>query len=320
MKSLQLLTVFLLFFILMPPIFPANSESLDNPIARIEFAYSNDEISNEERLMNFAYSLFAPEKLDAKFHNQDDLPLKCGTGILIEILKHWNQLSRQNQLFVESYLARPEMQHHYFTPEGHFKIHYNTSGDNVVSHPNIDSDPKDGYPDYVNRIGMYMEKAWNLLINQLGYDPPPNDNDRGGDNCYDVYLKSYTGAWGVCFFDGPSNQYPGRNDYVSYIYIDPSYSGTMQDPEVIARSVCVHEFFHAIQLTYDAYEEAWFMEVSSTWIEDVAYDDDNQHYYWLRKFFQEPHVSLTKFDGSHEYASCIWGIFLHEKYGIDMYK
>ena len=33
-----------------------------------------------------------------------------------------------------------------------------------------------------------------------------------------------------------------------------------------------HQFFHAIQFGYDAYEDAWFMEGTAAWIEDEVYD------------------------------------------------
>jgi hypothetical protein len=42
-----------------------------------------------------------------------------------------------------------------------------------------------------------------------------------------------------------------------------------------------HEFFHAVQFAYDAFEDAWFMEGTAVWMEDEVYDDVNDNYQYF---------------------------------------
>jgi hypothetical protein len=94
-----------------------------------------------------------------------------------------------------------------------------------------------------------------------------------------------------------------------------------------ARVTAAHEFFHAIQFGYDFYDafvdgtwNPYWMEISSTWMEDMAYDYVNDYLNYLPFFFGSPWVSLESSDGLHPYGSCIWAFFLQEKFGIDIMK
>ena len=51
-------------------------------------------------------------------------------------------------------------------------------------------------------------------------------------------------------------------------------------PDEALRVTAAHEFFHAVQFGYDAYEDGWFMEGTAVWMEDEVYDgiDDNHQY------------------------------------------
>ena len=42
-----------------------------------------------------------------------------------------------------------------------------------------------------------------------------------------------------------------------------------------------HEFFHAVQFAYDAFEDAWFMEGTASWMEDEVYTDVNDNLQYL---------------------------------------
>jgi hypothetical protein len=96
-----------------------------------------------------------------------------------------------------------------------------------------------------------------------------------------------------------------------------------------ARVTAAHEFFHAIQFAYDVFEyqgyddsnpgndKPWWMEASAVWMEDVVYDDVNDYVGYLTYFYKLPWISLTSFVSGgdfHPYASCVWPIFLCEKY------
>jgi hypothetical protein len=77
-----------------------------------------------------------------------------------------------------------------------------------------------------------------------------------------------------------------------------------------------HEFFHAIEFAYDVYEEIWYMETSSTWMEDVVYDLVNDCYNYLPSFFDNPEESMQS-TSMHMYANYIWNSYLSESFGLD---
>ena len=81
------------------------------------------------------------------------------------------------------FLQRPILSHSILSSGGHFKIHYNTTGTHAVAPTDADAN---GVPDYVDEAARVFEAAWDLEINQLGYNPPLSD----GDGVYDIYIKN----------------------------------------------------------------------------------------------------------------------------------
>jgi hypothetical protein len=78
----------------------------------------------------------------------------------------------------------------------------------------------------------------------------------------------------------------------------------------------VHEFFHAVQFAYDAYEDGWIMEASSTWIEDELYDAVNDNLFYLRYGpLRKPLVPVDKNVSPGWYGAWIFIRFLSEYVG-----
>ncbi len=152
----------------------------------------------------------------------------------------------------------------------------------------------------------------------MGYTPPPFDGTVGGGaNQYDVYLHKYSGAYGVTFSDGSVTSYgtPPRTAYKSYIFVDPTYDGFgYADRLEPLKVTAAHEYFHAIQFAYSISAGGWFMEISSTWMEDILYDDINDYRLYLPHFFNYPQYGLDKENGAHEYAACIFGHYISENF------
>ncbi|MCP4632756.1 MAG: T9SS type A sorting domain-containing protein [candidate division Zixibacteria bacterium] len=243
--------------------------------------------------------------------------IKSGTGPLLQSLQEYRYT---NEPFpIGLLLTRVGKQVTYDTPEGHFRIHFDTIGGHAVYEPDIDVDPADGYPDYVNRCAEYFEESW-MLFDTLGYTMPPYDGQNGGGtDLYDVYMHHYAGAYGVTFPEDRSNQYPDRsNSYTSYIYVDPNYNGFgYPDRTLPLKVTVVHEFYHAVQFSYNLWADIWFMENSSTWSEDVLYDDVNDNYAYLSYFFNVPHYAHSTENGAHEYGMFVWPQYIFQNYGID---
>lgn len=298
-------------------------ESGLTPLERIEGLYQRGEIGKLQYLTYKRDLLIDPYSLPPSILGEDFRPLKCGTGIVLEILESLDEIPEQLRADLLKLLTRPDKQKYFDTPGDHFRIHYDTSGVHAVYHPYEDEDPPDGHPDYVNRCGEYFDRAWAFQVDTLGYDAPPYDSAAGGgENLYDVYLHGYYGAYGVTFGESPSNQYPNRPGcYTSYIYCDPTYDGFgYPDPLLPLQVTSAHEFFHAVQFAYNISTDGWWMENGSTWMEDVMWDEVNDNYLYLPWFFQFPHRSLLTENGAHEYGQFVWAQFLYQRWGHDLIR
>ncbi len=151
---------------------------------------------------------------------------------------------------------------------------------------------------------------------------PPSDGAVGGDSRYDIYFEDM-GYYGYTAAEsyGPNPW----NDATSYIVLHRNFIGfpPNTDPDGdqagAAKVTVAHEFFHAVQFAYDVGEDGWWMEVSSTWMEDVVYDTVNDNYNYLPDFFSSPQTALT--DGSyHCYASFIWDKYLQERFDTSVVR
>jgi hypothetical protein len=216
-------------------------------------------------------------------------------------------------------LGRPDTQEDWITPDGRFHIHYDKVGEYAVYHPDEDGDPADGIPDYVNRTADYLALAYDSLVISIGFDPPPFDGFRGGYSLYDIYL---TGNPGLTTPESPSNQYPGRPAYSSFIQLGhdlryPSRYG--EDPLPFLKASVAHEFFHAIEFAYRAYSSSehtyWWFESCANWAEERVFDDLNDVYYSLAGYLSRPYLSLYDTPGSFIYGAWLWPEYLDERFG-----
>lgn len=271
---------------------------------------------------HLALTLLAnPESLPPRY--QIDRPMKSATAMILDIMTDKDRIDPNLLSQYSLILTRVTKQDYYDTPEGHFRIHYDTTGTHAVYQAGIDIDPADGVPDYVNRTGEYFERAWRFDADTLGYDYPPYDGTNGGgSNLYDVYMHHYSGAYGVTFPEDYSTMRPNRNnDMTSYIYVDPNYNGFgYADRTLPMKVTSAHEFFHAVQFAYNANAGGWFMENCSVWMEEKMWDEVNDCYYYMSSFFNNTHNTLWTYNGSFEYGAFVWPTYIDERYGQDLIR
>jgi hypothetical protein len=227
----------------------------------------------------------------------------------------------------------PDSEYTFDSPGGYFKIHFAKTGTNAVYQPTVDNNGN-GVPDYVDTCAAVLDHIWAKEVDSLGYTPPPSDGSypsgwpNGGDGLYDIYMfnlgSSYLGA------TYPETTYAPAPEWVwtSFIEMDNDYTNypAYHSRYDWLRVTAAHEFFHAIQMGYDAYENEvisetvvhpYWMEMSATWMENEVYDYINDYIYYLPAFFNRPWISLRNFDGLHPYASVVWPMYLWERFGKD---
>ncbi len=286
-------------------------------IELIEEAYQNGEIDYQTSLIYKVRTIRHPEMIPSKYRVKVEEIQKDATPILLEVLRSWTELSPETRNVLKTLLARPSRAFSYDSPEGHFKIHYDTSGTDKV--PTTDANTN-GIPDYVENLALYADSSYRTMITYLGYRIPPSDGSEGGDSKYDIYTEDMPN-YGYTMPELPGPQ--PWNDYTSYISVNSDFLGLPpnDDPEGNQKGAMkvtvAHEYFHAVQFAYDVFEEAWFMEVSSTWMEDVAFDPVNDNYNYLSYFFNYPEISLQA-ETMHMYSSFIWNVYLSANFGNDL--
>lgn len=271
----------------------------------------------------------------------------CATPILVELFANFENLSPQTQKTLSAFLRqRPDSfwtdPRTYDSEAGYFKIHYVVSGKDSVFESGVDILPADGHPDYVNRCAEILDYVWEYEIDTLGYNQPPPDgwhSPNGGDGRYDVYLTHMEPGYLGVTYPEEWYIYPRAISYVVLrsdysIYTEPPYD--LYDDQYDGMKVtAAHEFFHAIQLGYDAKEyggsspaKPYWMEMTAVWMEDVVYDEINDYLGYLPYFFHYPWLSLKTFSSEpsdrpkyfHAYASCVWPIYLSEKFGSEIIR
>ncbi len=262
--------------------------------------YSKGDISIDTYVENLVYVVKAPERLSSEYRS---LPVgRCGTLPLVEAYNHMDEVSEETEERLRPLMSRPwGLSQTYDTD--HFKFHYTTTGGDATT------------TSFVSQMASAFENSWDHLV-AMGFDTPPSDGSGGGDSRYDVYIRNLSpGILGYC---EPEANVPSTpwNDATSFINMRNSYSGYGSPATQLMQSTAVHELFHGFQMGYDASESPWFMEVSSVWIEDDMYPSYNDEHSFLSVFFNNPEVTITTYNGSHEYGSYLLATYLESEFGV----
>ena len=226
----------------------------------------------------------------------------------IAALHEASRTDAKARAYLNSIEARPSLSESYVTPDNRFRIHYTTIGVHAVD---LTSTIVSGIPDYVYEAGQAAQKSYALLVDTLGMRGHVADGGVDGPE-YDFYILNLNNVYGETIpeFSGSSGP--------SYIRIDNDYDDTIFFSKGLAglRVTVAHEYFHAVQLNYlrsFRNENLFFFETSSTWFEDLAYDNINDYYQYLPRWFENTAFSLTTKDNFHEYGSSIWLHYLTEQ-------
>ena len=266
------------------------------------------------------------------------------TMALRDLVGRYEGLDRRERRVADTYLARPTDSSdgdaftiEYDSPEAapactsDLCVHYvDSPGDDDA--PSLDdsrgadgSDGANAVPDYVDEVLRELTTVHDTYL-AAGYRAPLPDDTLGGDERFDVYLADIAsrGAYGYCASDQPT---PGGDrgreagdDRWAYCVLDNDYAEFAGSPLENLRVTAAHEYFHAVQFAYDAFEDQWFLEATATWAEDEVFDGIDDNVQFLRRSpITAPFVPLDSFitsgvyDGFH-YGTWSFFRFLTEKY------
>ena len=280
------------------------------------------------------------EALSQMEFSEDMLPLKCGTPTVAAFAMGFDQFDKEliSRHSLTLFDRPTETDETYDSPSGFFKVHFTRTGSHAVYQPDSTTG---GIPDYVLSVAQICDSVYTIIISTLGYPLPPSDGGyaQGVDSLYDIYITNLGGAvFGLTYPDSLQFDSVGSLRGTSFIEIDNDYQESSfltynSRPLDAVRITMAHEYFHAVQFGIDFTEmenwtSAWsqrryWFEMSASWMEEVIYDSINDYYSYLSFFFNKPRESIQQFNGPadfHPYGSCVYPIFLTEKYGADIIK
>ena len=185
----------------------------------------------------------------------------------------------------------------------HFRFHYAIEGYDAVL--NVD---------YILQMANVFENVYLFYIDTLGFSPPIKD-PISDDDLYEVFIENLPSYFfGITYTKNSSVASPSC---VSYIKMRNNYIGSQFSDKTELENIqvtAVHEFFHAIQFSYNCYEKFWFMEATAVWSEDELYDNVNDHYRYISSWFSNTDKPLNQ-EGNHMYGSFIFFQYIDEHFG-----
>ncbi|GAB3862403.1 hypothetical protein GCM10028801_27880 [Nocardioides maradonensis] len=210
-------------------------------------------------------------------------------------------------------------------------VHYDLASGDPGGHNDTTNgvDPADAdtntTPDYVDSVLATMEHVWTTYA-AAGYRMPLGDlssPDNGGDARTDIYLGELSrySLYGFCTSDDPAlnTEFAGSAYCVldnNYAHAEYPFHTPLENLEVTA----AHEFFHAVQFSYNFFQDHWIMEATATWAEDELYTDINDNVQYLAMSpITRPDLPLDygterrTVTGLHWYGTWIFFRFLTER-------
>lgn len=225
------------------------------------------------------------------------------------------------------------MPHSIISSNGHFRVHYHTTGSDAVAALDANGN---SVPDYIDSVAFYMEYAWEVEINEYHYDPPPVDNRNAGMGDVDEKVDVY-----VC--DLPKNLYggacPETNNIVdgtrvaSYLVLDNDYSPADYPTPGIAgvRVTTAHEFHHVIQFGYRAAfpplsntAQLSIYEATAVWFEQQVHPEIPDYLNYVRPFLTAPQNYAFSTNSTDDvitgYAHELYMEYLSKRFGRDIIR
>ncbi len=176
---------------------------------------------------------------------------------------------------------------------------------------------------YADNAANYAEYAYQRICMEMGWQIPPNDDNRGGDNKYDIYLVNES-------YIPKSNGLTQPEIIGNWTYEwSPSFiliRNTIETENQL-KMVIAHEFNHASQLAYscrDGSTDTWFLENTAVWVAEIVYNYSYKYYehYFYTATSNGPdpldhpefgiHTSWGDGIGEYNYAGFLWPKFLAE--------
>jgi hypothetical protein len=287
-----------------------------------------------------ALAIFRPDLADPSYRLHGKVDPRGATVVLRDLAATYRQLSPSDRGLAEAILDRPtdsgtdpntglpgytapksDFRHKCFT---HFCIHWVRSTRDAPSLR--DRSPKNHIPDWIDKVKSVMNVVWTKEVETFNYGAPKGDGNSGShhggnpNSRIDIFIQDVGrfGLYGLCSTDDPRIQV--QNDVSAYCIFDDGFS-KKQFPGIhgvnALKVTAAHEFNHAIQFNYDAFEDIWFLEATATNMEADVYPTIHDNYQYfpaspLSKTRPSKPIDRWEQSGLNQYGSWIFFRFLAE--------
>jgi hypothetical protein len=295
-------------------------------------ALESRQLSEAEYALERARSLFQLRGVRSKFGHVARPPGRDATLVLRDLAVRLRFLSGAERAQAERILARPDdgdvpIGNGWTAPRGSQQTQCDP---NVCVHwVDRAGDPDRATTAFKDDVRTTMAEVWSQEITTIGYREPLDDSasaNHGPDGRLDVYLEDLgtAGVFGYCASDDPNLANRTIFAISAYCVLDNDYSalqyGTSQQPVEFLQVTAAHEFNHASQFAYDAFEDLWLMEGTAANMEETVFPHVNDNITFLQSSqLRHPAVPLDRSGFSDtEYGAWIFWRYLEEKvYGND---
>jgi len=303
--------------------------------ASAEGEHGRAALPRPEVALERALAIFRPHLADPAHRRQGKLDPRGATVVLRDLAGSIRYLSPADRRIAQAILARPTDGHKgdYSAPKSDFRhkcftnfcVHWVRSTRDAPSLR--DKHPKNHTPDWIDKVKSVMNVVWKKEVTDFGYGAPKGDGNSGShhggnpNKKIDIFIQDVgrQGLYGYCTSDDPRIMF--ANDVSGYCVFDDDFSkkqfsGGGATGLAALKVTAAHEFNHAIQFKYDAFEDRWFLEATATNMEADVYPSIHDNYQYLSASplsKTNPHRPVDRWasDGT-QYGSWIFIRFLEE--------
>ncbi len=213
----------------------------------------------------------------------------------------------------------------------HFLIHYAQAGVDSVSRTDNNAN---GIPDYIDSVDFSMEYAWQVEIEEYGFNAPPPDNQKSGEGGPDARLDVYVcnmpkGFYGAAFPEMQNQLSDGR--VPSFLVVDNNYDPktyTQTNGIAALKVTTAHEFNHMVQFGYrcaiaplSSINQKTLYEATAVWFERVVHPDIDDFEQYTDAFLEAPQkygfATQETDDGVTGYAHALYIGYVAKQFGRD---
>ena len=271
------------------------------------------------RTLFFLITLLAALPLQAQLREH---PATCLTPHLFDLHEHPEKKEMGLRALSAAGLtvAREERQRNVVSAQGHFRVHYDVTGPRAVAARDSDAN---GIPDYVDSTAFYLEMAWTVEIDQLGYKAPHDMNIQGPE--IDAFIDALDSnvSYGYAF---PEATVISSDPYrvTGFLVLDNDYKGYATPGIAGLRVTTAHEFHHIVQFSSYRYDlsQAALYEAVATWMEWMVHPSLKDYRNYTDLFLKAPqdypfstHRVNDPDSPALGYAHMLYFVYLTEKIG-----